>query len=141
MSLHNPMKRIKVLCDGCVRPIVAMPFYKCSQECSNFVLHEWFVVYLAMGLHTAVTHVNTASDVHCGIVYHRFTHEAQPSMTFYASENDDFCLDMLCSWNLPKTIRHKYDKHPLKLSYSPVKNHKGQYTCEVCEEDLNPEKW
>ncbi|PWA36257.1 DC1, C1-like, Rho-associated protein kinase 1/2 [Artemisia annua] len=60
---------------------------------------------------------------------------------FCADYNYDFRLNMLCALRLPNTIRHKYDKHPLKLSYSPVENHKGQYFCEVCEDDLNPEKW
>ncbi|XP_076910711.1 uncharacterized protein LOC143568437 [Bidens hawaiensis] len=40
VPLHDPMKRVELLCDGCVRPITNVPFYKCSQDC-NFVLHEW----------------------------------------------------------------------------------------------------
>ncbi|PWA44098.1 DC1, C1-like, Rho-associated protein kinase 1/2 [Artemisia annua] len=46
-----------------------------------------------------------------------------------------------CALHFPKTIRHKLDKHPLKLSYIPIENHKGEYFCEVCEEGLNPKKW
>ncbi|PWA66870.1 zinc finger, PHD-type [Artemisia annua] len=41
--LHDPMKKIQLLCDGCVKPITAVPFYKCSQsnqQC-DFILHEW----------------------------------------------------------------------------------------------------
>ncbi|GJW96194.1 DC1, C1-like, zinc finger, RING/FYVE/PHD-type containing protein [Tanacetum coccineum] len=97
MSLHNPMKRVKLLCDGCVRPIIAMPFYKCSQECSIVVFPM-----SGCGLTTPLIEKFLTSDEH---------------------------------------TLHKYDKHPLKLSSSPVENHKGQYVCEVCEEDLNPEKW
>ncbi|PWA47725.1 zinc finger, PHD-type [Artemisia annua] len=43
VSLHDPMKKIQLLCDGCVKPITTVPFYKCSQyvqQCS-FILHEW----------------------------------------------------------------------------------------------------
>nr|GFB26268.1 zinc finger, PHD-type [Tanacetum cinerariifolium] len=39
VSLHDPMKRSELLCDGCVQPVTALPFYKCSQSC-DFVLHE-----------------------------------------------------------------------------------------------------
>ncbi|GJR86477.1 hypothetical protein Tco_0210488 [Tanacetum coccineum] len=43
LSCHNPMKRIELLCNGSVRPIMDVPFYKCSTEdqCCDFVLHEW----------------------------------------------------------------------------------------------------
>ncbi|KAJ0680083.1 putative chromatin regulator PHD family [Helianthus annuus] len=34
---------------------------------------------------------------------------------------------------------NKCDKHPMKLSYFPVENHKSDYFCEVCERQLNPE--
>ncbi|KAF5819654.1 hypothetical protein HanRHA438_Chr02g0091351 [Helianthus annuus] len=41
---HNPMKKIELLCNGCVRPITEMPFYKCrakEDENCNFALREW----------------------------------------------------------------------------------------------------
>ncbi|KAM0005191.1 putative chromatin regulator PHD family [Helianthus debilis subsp. tardiflorus] len=41
---HNPMKKIELLCNACVRPITEMPFYKCNaseDERCNFALHEW----------------------------------------------------------------------------------------------------
>ncbi|KAM0020456.1 putative chromatin regulator PHD family [Helianthus debilis subsp. tardiflorus] len=44
VSLHDPMKRIQLLCDGCVKPIMTVPFYMCCQyddEQYCFVLHEW----------------------------------------------------------------------------------------------------
>nr|GEV32048.1 zinc finger, PHD-type [Tanacetum cinerariifolium] len=43
ISCHDPMKRIELLCNGCVRPIMDVPFYKCSSEDQHcdFVLHEW----------------------------------------------------------------------------------------------------
>ncbi|KAD2394146.1 hypothetical protein E3N88_41123 [Mikania micrantha] len=43
-----------------------------------------------------------------------------------------------CGLLFPKTIRHKYDKHPMTLTYGPVENHGGDYFCEVCEEEFNP---
>ncbi|KAI3814787.1 hypothetical protein L1987_14431 [Smallanthus sonchifolius] len=44
VSLHDPMKRTQLLCDGCVKPIMTVPFYMCCQyvdEQCCFVLHEW----------------------------------------------------------------------------------------------------
>ncbi|GKE60895.1 zinc finger, PHD-type containing protein [Tanacetum coccineum] len=35
------MKRIELLCNGCVRPIMDVPFYKCEEQHCDFVLHEW----------------------------------------------------------------------------------------------------
>ncbi|PWA41594.1 zinc finger, PHD-type [Artemisia annua] len=43
VSFHDPMKKIQLLCDGCVKPITTVPFYKCSQsnQHCDFILHEW----------------------------------------------------------------------------------------------------
>ncbi|KAD2805090.1 hypothetical protein E3N88_38467 [Mikania micrantha] len=38
------MKRVQLLCDGCVKPIMEIPFYICYQRTDEqcfFVLHEW----------------------------------------------------------------------------------------------------
>ncbi|KAL8191725.1 hypothetical protein R6Q57_028456 [Mikania cordata] len=43
-SLHNPMKRIKLICDGCLRPITKTPYFVCINQVvsgCNFYLHEW----------------------------------------------------------------------------------------------------
>ncbi|CAI9298259.1 unnamed protein product [Lactuca saligna] len=42
--LHIPLKKIQLLCDGCVKPITEIPFYKCLKDVRldcGFVLHEW----------------------------------------------------------------------------------------------------
>ncbi|KAD2805004.1 hypothetical protein E3N88_38381 [Mikania micrantha] len=44
VSIHDPMKRVQLLCDGCVKPIMTVPFYICFQYADEkccFVLHEW----------------------------------------------------------------------------------------------------
>ncbi|KAI7733355.1 hypothetical protein M8C21_013376 [Ambrosia artemisiifolia] len=41
VSLHDPMKKVELFCDGCVRPVTSVPFYKCCQQDCGFVLHEW----------------------------------------------------------------------------------------------------
>ncbi|XP_023750544.1 uncharacterized protein LOC111898885 [Lactuca sativa] len=56
-----------------------------------------------------------------------------------------FCCDMCgffmhsrCAFLILEAIRHKYDEHPMQLSYLPIENHKSEYFCEICEGDLNP---
>ncbi|KAM0032207.1 putative chromatin regulator PHD family [Helianthus debilis subsp. tardiflorus] len=204
-SLHNPMKRIKLLCNACIKPITKMPFYKCSTEDDDFVLH-----YRCIGLprrlsnHAAhsqhpllldnynfsigikcficglpcngflyeCSELEYMIDVNCAFMPKEITHEAHAnsnhllarvdggssssvskmecracrvsiaeSESYFRCTSCDFYLDCRCALHLPKTIRHKYDKHPLQLSYSPVEDHKSRYFCEVCEEELDPAKW
>ncbi|KAI3711841.1 hypothetical protein L1987_70389 [Smallanthus sonchifolius] len=49
---------------------------------------------------------------------------------------DTVAVDLLTL--VSNTIKHKYDKHSITLSYSPVENHEGDYFGEVCKEKLNP---
>ncbi|PWA48480.1 zinc finger, PHD-type, DC1 [Artemisia annua] len=57
---------------------------------------------------------------------------------FYGCEDCNFYLHPKCALLWPDTIRHKYDKHPMSLRYFPVENYGGDYFCEVCEEEFNP---
>ncbi|PWA50096.1 zinc finger, PHD-type, DC1 [Artemisia annua] len=67
------------------------------------------------------------TDVHCG---------TQP---FYECSTCKFYLHPKCALLWPDTIRHKFDKHhPMTLRYFPVENYSGDYFCEVCEEEFNP---
>nr|GEZ76860.1 zinc finger, PHD-type [Tanacetum cinerariifolium] len=205
ISGHDPMKRIELLCNGCVRPIMDVPFYKCSSEeqCCDFVLHEWCTrlpaelpYYPDHPQHTLVfvskvpdyklfrifycgncklycngfaygcTECNYYIDVNCGFIPEEITHEAHPdhilsrcdreSMRwpcvaeaglFFGSEITFSCgscafyLHYDCAFFLPGIINHKLDKHPMKLTYGPVENHKSEYFCEVCEEKFNPNLW
>ncbi|XP_076892506.1 uncharacterized protein LOC143544248 [Bidens hawaiensis] len=103
-------------------------------------------------------------DVHCGFIPDEITHEAHPNhllLRFKASRVFKDCkacgLDMKgigfhcptcdlylhanCALLLPRTIRHKYDKHPLTLRYHSAENHSGEYFCEICEDQFDPEAW
>ncbi|KAK9054626.1 hypothetical protein SSX86_025705 [Deinandra increscens subsp. villosa] len=51
-----------------------------------------------------------------------------------------FHLHTICALLIPEKATHKCDKHPMKLRYFPAENHKGDYFCEVCEEEFDP-KW
>ncbi|KAF5758014.1 hypothetical protein HanXRQr2_Chr16g0724541 [Helianthus annuus] len=44
-----------------------------------------------------------------------------------------------CALLIPETTTHKCDKHPMKLSYFPIENHKSDYFCEICEQEFDPE--
>lgn len=107
-------------------------------------------------------------DVTCSFIPLNITHEAHSghllSTSFIEREDDTQCLmcrddifsfeqcsvfacdtckahlHVKCALLLPREIRHKYDKHPMRLSYLPVENHKSDYFCEICEDELNPEK-
>ncbi|KAL8257575.1 hypothetical protein R6Q59_029616 [Mikania micrantha] len=45
VSLHDPMKRVQLLCDGCVKPIMAIPFYICYQRTD-----EQFALFFMSGV-------------------------------------------------------------------------------------------
>ncbi|KAK9921722.1 hypothetical protein M0R45_030221 [Rubus argutus] len=42
---------------------------------------------------------------------------------------------------LPLTATHRYDNHPLKLTYASVQNELGEYYCEICEGTRDPNHW
>ncbi|GJS05093.1 zinc finger, PHD-type containing protein [Tanacetum coccineum] len=44
LSCHNPMKKVELICNGCLRPIMDSPFYTCADEDEhhcNFALNAW----------------------------------------------------------------------------------------------------
>ncbi|KAI3711824.1 hypothetical protein L1987_70372 [Smallanthus sonchifolius] len=77
---------------------------------------------------------NRMNKDYCRICLSGFTKEE----TSLSCKSCNFHLHRGCALFLPETVRHRYDKHPLSLTYSPVENHEGDYFCEVCEEELNP---
>ncbi|KAL8251893.1 hypothetical protein R6Q59_035586 [Mikania micrantha] len=203
VSLHDPMKRIKLQCTGCSRPIIKMPFFKCSTSKCHFVLHDWcsrlpeeLTNHVGHRQHTLKLYKNTKDsfaftcricklicngfsyrcnqceyfiDINCAFIPKEITHEAHASHLltrvdassshlseiecracrlpidkgeiYFRCSSSYFHLDCQCALILPKTIRHKLDKHSLKFSYSPVEDHKSRYFCEICEEELDPRKW
>ncbi|KAF5758034.1 hypothetical protein HanXRQr2_Chr16g0724761 [Helianthus annuus] len=52
---------------------------------------------------------------------------------------DYFGVHSNCALLIPETTTHKCDKHPMKLSYFPIENHKSDYFCEICEQEFDPE--
>ncbi|KAI3711826.1 hypothetical protein L1987_70374 [Smallanthus sonchifolius] len=80
------------------------------------------------------TQIRPRDKNYCRVCLSGFYHKE----TLFSCYRCKFHLHTGCALLLPKTIRHKYDKHPMTISYSPVENHEGDYFCEVCEEEINP---
>ncbi|KAK9060441.1 hypothetical protein SSX86_021145 [Deinandra increscens subsp. villosa] len=191
---------VEDLCNGCVRPIKNLPYYKCTSSGCNFLLHA-FCTRLPTELkfghpyyprHTLILVSKVARnsvglflcgscdspcngfayscvdcdyivDVRCAFMSSVITHKSHPNHTLtrfrtgnmgycgicllgftygdktaYRCQYCDFHLHTECAVLLPETIKHKYDKHSMTLTYGPVEDHGGDYFCEVCEEELNP---
>ncbi|XP_076927729.1 protein VACUOLELESS GAMETOPHYTES-like [Bidens hawaiensis] len=167
------MKRVELLCDGCVRPITSVPFYKCSQQHCDFFLHEWctrlpfeikdhhnhpqhtlvlmpkilrslfglfwcnICLLPCNGFAYGCMQCEYYVDINCGFIPDVITHEAHPNhllLRFKASSvrkackacmftishvgfhcpSCDFYLHTECALLLPRTIRHRFDKHALR---------------------------
>ncbi|XP_022746847.1 uncharacterized protein LOC111296685 [Durio zibethinus] len=52
----------------------------------------------------------------------------------------NFNLDDICL-TLPLIAQHKYDEHPLKLTYHDNNNYSECDYCDICEEERNPSHW
>ncbi|KAF5819655.1 putative chromatin regulator PHD family [Helianthus annuus] len=128
---HNPMKKIELLCNGCVIPIMEMPFYKCwakEDENCNFALHEW------------CTPIPTKVDNHPAHPQHTFLLMTNISNMFnifrcdvcffpcngfaYGCVECGFYVDVTCGF-IPEKITH--ESHPNHL-------------LPIVKEDL-PSKW
>ncbi|GJX21616.1 B-box-type zinc finger [Tanacetum coccineum] len=101
-------------------------------------------------------------DVLCLLYPHYITHKSHPNhllLREHKPVSEDYCrlclsdankhmsytcvpckfsIHSKCALLWPDTICHKYDKHQLTLRYFPVENYSGDYFCEVCEEEFNP---
>ncbi|KAJ9548221.1 hypothetical protein OSB04_020764 [Centaurea solstitialis] len=203
--VHNPMKKIELLCNGCVRPITSIPFYMCADEgeSCNFALHEWCtrlpdqvqnhpghpqhtlllrpkaIEHEPLGLFMcdvcsfkcngfvySCVECHYHIDVSCAFIPEQIRHEAHPNHLLWRTcepryeqscrswfidlgwnyfsfrcRDCDFILHVGCALFLSQTIRHRFDKHPLKLSYLPIENHRSLYFCEICERQFDPKRW
>ncbi|KAM0020444.1 putative chromatin regulator PHD family [Helianthus debilis subsp. tardiflorus] len=151
------MNEDDALCDACVIPIqMKMTFYKCKfngQGC-NFLLHEWCTRLPPEIKGHRHPYRHEYHQEHTLLLLPKAGHEflrfyCRMCLSGFTADNNisfgcrpcEFHLHAGCAFLLPETIRHRYDKHPLSLAYSPIENHEGDYFCEVCEEELNPNAW
>ncbi|KAG6640818.1 uncharacterized protein LOC122277554 isoform X1 [Carya illinoinensis] len=98
-------------------------------------------------------------DVQCGSMPECLKHEGHQHPLFLAINSDEECN--ACDYNdahrvyvctdcsftlgfkcatLPLEVTHKYDTHPLKLTYT-AEDDSGEYYCLVCEEERDPNHW
>ncbi|KAM7500104.1 hypothetical protein LguiA_024518 [Lonicera macranthoides] len=110
----------ETICDACVRPIFATPFYRCADQC-NFFLHK------------CCAELPTKIDQHPSHPEHSLVLLPAKSPTFfnlfwcrgcdlycngfsYKCTSCDFCLDVQCG-SLPNTIKHvgHHPNHVLSL--------------------------
>ncbi|KAD2394128.1 hypothetical protein E3N88_41105 [Mikania micrantha] len=125
-------------CNACLIPIKNTTFYKCCAYGCNFVLHDW-CTRLPVELkdskghpqHTLLLLPKVDHEFTCHVCNNKFGKGFA-----YSCVECGYDIDLICAFI--ETIRHKYDKHPMTLCYTPAKNHEGDYFCEVCEELINP---
>ncbi|KAL9299978.1 putative chromatin regulator PHD family [Arabidopsis thaliana] len=96
-------------------------------------------------------------DVRCATVTEPFEHKSHQHPLHYSTDHSKRCsecdgdgklscddcefgLCFKCAILPQKVMRHRYDDHPLFLSYGEM-GVAGKYWCEACETTVNPEKW
>ncbi|EOA32746.1 hypothetical protein CARUB_v10016051mg [Capsella rubella] len=101
---------------------------------------------------------NMTLDVRCGSSSEPLWHESHPHPLYYSKDNSKHCsecgkrgwfscdecnfsLDFKCALLPNKVMRHRYDDHPLVLSYGESSSVDGKYWCEACETQVDPKKW
>ncbi|KAI3814784.1 hypothetical protein L1987_14428 [Smallanthus sonchifolius] len=106
---------------------------------SHVITTSMFVAHLYLKeSHINLIHITYFQELrkdYCRMCFIGFTYHNEAS---FSCESCKFHLHLGCALLLPETIKHKYDKHPMTLNYSPVENYDGDYFCEVCEEKFNP---
>ncbi|KAJ0865253.1 putative chromatin regulator PHD family [Helianthus annuus] len=85
---------------------------------------------LALNISSKYQYNRSSEDDYCRMCLSGFAERGEIS---FSCEPCGFHLHVGCALLLPEKIRHRYDKHPLSLAYSPVENHVDDYFCEVCE--------
>ncbi|GKB33397.1 zinc finger, PHD-type containing protein [Tanacetum coccineum] len=88
--------------------------------------------------HTSHPNHLLGKDVPTSKEYCRLCLSDAKKQIFYTCFTCKFHIHVKCALLWPDTISHKYDKHPMTLRYFPVENYNGDYFCEVCEEEFNP---
>ncbi|KAK2976229.1 hypothetical protein RJ640_001955 [Escallonia rubra] len=142
-------------------PLILLPKYP---ECWGLFRCQGCRLY-CNGFAYGCVECNFYLDVNCGSLPSTIKHEAhrdhllhmkasqspgECAACFYEFNSKDFIfgcdtcdfkLHALCSL-FPRALRHRYDEHPLILTYSPVEDREAdEYYCEICEEEMNPREW
>ncbi|KAM7497018.1 hypothetical protein LguiA_021432 [Lonicera macranthoides] len=140
-SNDGQMPNDKIVCQGCIQPIVSVPFYGCSP--CNFFLHKSCAEIPREWYHPCHDHelkLRTCSHFLDGFLCQSCQRSSNGFA--YTCELCKFHLDIVCAF-LPIRIKHEAHKHPLKVqsydNYFPTCNacnrrHPGgfMYGCDTC---------
>ncbi|GJW78062.1 zinc finger, PHD-type containing protein [Tanacetum coccineum] len=131
VSLHDPMKRSQLLCDGCVKPVTTLPFYKCSQSC-DFVLHEW-CVRLPSEIQNHPFHPKHTlvllTKYHWTFFYCNICSLRSNGFTYQCAQCN-FWIDINCAF-IPEKITHEAHPNHLLSRIDASENLAGRF-CKAC---------
>nr|XP_043637622.1 uncharacterized protein LOC122608591 [Erigeron canadensis] len=153
LSCHDPTKKIELLCNGCLRPITDMPYYKCADKDNKcyFVLHEWCTRlpaklqdYTNHKQHTLILQTNASNKFFS--VFDCDVCELSCNGFVYTCVQCDYLIDVKCAF-LPEKITH--EAHPshlmsrveLKYPFSACrlcrnrKNRQLVFHCDTCSDE------
>uniref|UniRef100_A0A6N2N5P2 DC1 domain-containing protein n=1 Tax=Salix viminalis TaxID=40686 RepID=A0A6N2N5P2_SALVM len=148
-------------CDGCMLPICT-PFYSCTG--CNFSLDKACIRLPRRNFwqyhgHPLILILNTREKYPFQCAVYSIEHSGHEHPLYLAVESEnrhcsgcgvsaeygtfrcvdcDFNLDFKCA-TLPDKARHRYDKHPLFLTYIDPNDY--QYVCQICEKERDPKLW
>ncbi|KAI3694536.1 hypothetical protein L1987_77503 [Smallanthus sonchifolius] len=144
IPLHDPMKRIKVICNACVRPITTTPFYVCQKRVDDncdFYLHEWCAriptkleKHPCHPQHTlALFHLTPGDDYfvtgfECTICRLR----CNGSGYVCSTSGCDYRVDVNCGF-IPENITHESHPNHLLSLVDP----KSTIACDACDVIIN----
>ncbi|KAI7757511.1 hypothetical protein M8C21_008207 [Ambrosia artemisiifolia] len=135
ISLHDPMKKVELLCDGCVRPITDVPFYKCCQQDCGFVLHEWCTRLPSEIQHHPCHHpeqklvfVPKVPEDMLGVFRCKICHLHCNGFAYRCKECEYYYVDIHCGF-IPDIITH--EAHPNHLLKRFKASSETKY-CKAC---------
>lgn len=122
----------KMLCNGLTYCCPNCDFYIDVNCASSISLHE--TIEHKSHKHPLHHQSPRYDNSECNACGDRF-----PSIR-YTCGTCDFSIESLCA-NLPTTIRHEWDRHPLTQTYPPFSDRPEEFICEICEKELHPNYW
>ncbi|KAJ0488144.1 putative chromatin regulator PHD family [Helianthus annuus] len=147
ITLHDPMKRVRLLCDGCVKPIITVPFYMCSEYVDGkccFVLHEWCAKlpsevqdYVGHPEHTLFL-LPKISDRFFG-VFKCTVCRLRSNGFAYGCTMCDFYVDINCAF-IPEEITHEAHPDHLLLRVKTSPSNEMRLSCKACDDHSSP-RW
>nr|GEU62946.1 zinc finger, PHD-type [Tanacetum cinerariifolium] len=120
LSCHNPLKKVQLLCNACVRPVTSVPFFKCVNDDCNFVLHKWCTQlptqvknYPGHRGHTLILHSNAPKKFLS--VFYCHACQFHCNGFAYSCVQCDYHIDVTCSF-IPPIIAHEAHKELVYMS-------------------------